>query len=73
MDKMTEIASMIKEHRKLAGLTQAELGHIVGLGKTTIFDIEKGKETVRFANLLKVLDSLNISIELSSRYKEEHR
>ena len=73
MDKMSEIAAMVKEHRKLAGLTQAELGHIAGLGKTTIFDIEKGKETVRFVNLLKVLDSLNIRIELSSRYKEEHR
>ena len=63
---MKEISKLIKEHRKLAGLSQLDLANISGVGKTTVFDIEKGKESVRFDNLLKVLDTLNIQIKLVS-------
>lgn len=38
-----KIAEMIRFHRKKSGLSQAELGFIAGLGKTVIFDVEKGK------------------------------
>ena len=57
---------LIKEHRKEAGLTQLELANLAGVGKTTVFDIEKNKETVRFNNLLSVLHVLNIKIEFKS-------
>ncbi|MFV8467378.1 helix-turn-helix transcriptional regulator [Flavobacterium sp. LB1P62] len=56
----------IKEHRKQAGLTQLELANLAGVGKTTIFDIEKNKETVRWNNLLAVLKVLNIEIQFKS-------
>ena len=67
MDKMNEIAALVKEHRKAAGLTQVKLSEIAGVGKTTVFDIEKGKETVRFINILKVLNTFNIEINFKSR------
>lgn len=38
------MASIIRGHRKKAGLTQKELADLAGLGKTVIFDIEKGKD-----------------------------
>ncbi|MCH2209235.1 MAG: type II toxin-antitoxin system Y4mF family antitoxin [Lentisphaerales bacterium] len=60
---MSQVSSMVKDHRKASGLTQLELAEIAGVGKTTVFDIEKGKETVRFINLTKVLDALNIKIK----------
>ncbi|EDM27249.1 hypothetical protein LNTAR_21085 [Lentisphaera araneosa HTCC2155] len=66
---MKEISKIIKEHRKLAGLSQIDLANLSGVGKTTIFDIEKGKESVRFDNLLKVIDILNIQIKLVSSVK----
>ena len=56
----------IKEHRKEAGLTQLELANLAGVGKTTVFDIEKNKETVRLNNLFAVLRVLNIKIEFKS-------
>ena len=67
MDKMNEIAALVREHRKAAGLTQLKLSEIAGVGKTTVFDIEKGKETVRFINILKVLNTFNIELNFKSR------
>ncbi|HEU4790620.1 MAG TPA: helix-turn-helix domain-containing protein [Flavobacterium sp.] len=56
----------IKEHRKLAGLTQLELANLAGVGKTTVFDIEKNKETVSWNKLLAILKVLNIEIQFKS-------
>lgn len=61
-----DLGVFIKDHRKTAGLTQLELADLAGIGKTTVFDIEKNKETVRFNNLLAVLRVLNIKIEFRS-------
>lgn len=63
----------IRDHRKAAGLSQAELSRLAGVGKTAVFDIEKGKPTVRLATLLHVLDALSLSLELRSRtLTEDH-
>lgn len=56
----------IKEHRKVAGLTQLELANLAGVGKTTVFDIEKNKETVRWSTLLAILKVLNIEVQFKS-------
>jgi y4mF family transcriptional regulator len=64
---LNQISAIIRFHRKKSGLSQEELAKIAGLGKTVIFDIEKGKLSVRFDTLLKVLDVLNIRIEFQSQ------
>ncbi len=61
-----DLGAFIKDHRKKAGLTQLELADLAGVGKTTVFDIEKNKETVRLNSLLAVLRVLNIKIEFKS-------
>lgn len=58
---------MIHFHRKQSGLSQAMLAKLGGIGKTVIFDIEKGKLSVRFDTLLKVLNVLNIKLEFKSQ------
>lgn len=63
---VNDIAKMVRYCRKQAGLTQNELAQLAGLGKTVIFDIEKGKESVRLNTLLKVLDVLNIKIRFEA-------
>lgn len=68
--KTNELAFIIRDHRKKAGLTQKALADIAGLGKTVIFDIEKGKDTVQFSSLLKVLKALNIKLKIESRLME---
>ena len=42
-----KIARMVRFHRKKAKMTQLELAKLSGIGKTVVFDIEKGKKTVR--------------------------
>jgi y4mF family transcriptional regulator len=58
--------NIIRQHRKLGGLSQAGLAKLAGVGKTVIFDLEHGKETVQLDTLKKVLAVLNIRLELHS-------
>lgn len=63
-----EFANLIKKTRKLAGLTQIELADMAGVGKTLVFNLEKGSTKVSFENLLKVLKVLNIKVEYKLPY-----
>jgi len=60
------LASAVRFHRKQAHLTQTELARLAGVGKTVIFDVEKGKATIQLDTLLKVLRILNISMNFTS-------
>jgi HTH-type transcriptional regulator / antitoxin HipB len=60
------LADIIKMHRKEAGLSRAQLAEIAGVGKTVIYDIEKGKESIQLDTLRKILRVLNIKISLTS-------
>lgn len=60
------IGKIILSHRKKSNLTQKQLADLAGVGKTVLFDLEKGKETVQLNSLLKILSVLNIKIELKS-------
>ena len=61
-----ELGNDIRSHRKQSGLTQAKLAEMIGVGKTVIYDLEKGKETVQLSTLLKILKGLNIDVKLES-------
>jgi HTH-type transcriptional regulator / antitoxin HipB len=60
------LGNLIKEHRKKSGLSQQQLAEMVGVGKTVVFDLEKGKATVKLSTLLLILKGLNISVKLES-------
>jgi len=60
-----KMGEMIRFHRKNMGLTQKQLADLSDVGKTVVYDIEKGKMTVRFETLLKILTALNITIEFN--------
>ena len=66
MIQSQELADVIKMHRKAAKLSRDKLAEMSGVGKTVIYDIEKGKETIQLDTLRKVLNVLNIKIELTS-------
>lgn len=65
-----EIANLIHYYRKHSGLSQQELAQLAGVGKTVIYDIEKGKESVRLNTLLKVLDVLNIQMKFETPFPQ---
>jgi len=62
------LASLIRKHRKAAKLTQVQLAEMAGVGKTAVFDLEKGKETVQLDTLRKILAVLNIKVQLISPF-----
>lgn len=66
MMQAQELANIIKMHRKAAKLSRIKLAEMAGVGKTVIYDIEKGKETIQLNTLGKILKVLNIKIELTS-------
>jgi len=61
-----QLALVIRRHRKIAGLSQLQLAELAGVGKTVVFDIEKGKESIRLDTLRKILSVLNIKMRLTS-------
>lgn len=66
MDNLHKLSRLIKFHRKQSGLSQLELANLAGVGKTVIYDLEKGKMTVQIDTLIKVLSALNIKIVFAS-------
>ncbi len=65
-----DIAEVIKTHRRAAKLSRVQLAEMAGVGKTVIYDIENGKESVRLDTLRKILKVLNIRIILTSPLME---
>ncbi len=61
LDEKT-LANLIKSSRKKSGLSQLELAELAGVGKTLVFNLEKGQANAQFENLLKILRVLNIKI-----------
>ena len=68
---MQNIGEIIKYHRKRAGLSRIDLANIAGTGKTVIYDIEHGKNTLQFNTLFKIMKALNISVSFDSPLMED--
>lgn len=73
MDSIREISDIVRYHRKKAGLTQQELARLAGIGKTAVFDLEKGKQSIQLDTLRKIIHALNITIKIESPLMEEYR
>lgn len=65
------LAILIRKHRKAAGLSQLQLAEMAGVGKTVVFDLEKGKETIQLDTLRKILTVLNIKVQLTSPFMNQ--
>lgn len=65
------LATVIRKHRKAAGLSQLQLAEMAGVGKTVIFDVEKGKETIQLDTLRKILAVLNIKVQMTSPFMNQ--
>ena len=65
------LATVIKKHRKAAGLSQLQLAEMAGVGKTVVFDLEKGKETIQLDTLRKITAVLNIKVQLTSPFMNQ--
>jgi transcriptional regulator with XRE-family HTH domain len=60
------LGRIVQFHRRQAGLTRVQLAERAGIGKTALFDLENGKQTVRLNTLLKILQALRITLSIDS-------
>jgi len=67
-----ELHKIILFHRKQAKLSRNELAELAGLGKTVIYDLEKGKKTARWSTIIKILEALNINIHFQSPLMDDY-
>jgi len=65
------VSEAVRYHRRRAGLSQRGLADLAGIGKTSVFDIEKGKPTVRLATLVAALRVLNIRLIIDGPLMDE--
>jgi HTH-type transcriptional regulator / antitoxin HipB len=61
---------IVRAHRRWSGLSRAALAKLAGVGKTVVFDLEHGKQSIRYDTLTKILSVLNITITFHSPLME---
>ena len=70
MDKLREISAIgakIRSIRKAQGISQETLAGLAGTGQRYISEIERGKETARIREMLKVLDALGAGLYIADQ------
>ena len=63
---MKELGEFIAIERKRQGVTQLQLSQAADVGRRFVVEAEAGKETVQAGKLLKLLDTLGISVALTT-------
>ena len=72
MAAINELHEIVLFHRKQAKLSREALAELAGVGKTVIYDLEKGKKTVKWLTILAVLHALNIDLLFQSPLMDEY-
>lgn len=62
-----EIGARIREIRKSQGISQEMLAGLAGTGQRYISELERGKETIRVREMLRVLDALGCGLYIPDR------
>ena len=57
------VGHLILERRKFAGLTQEELGRLVGISRAQIANVESGRTETSIKALRRFADALNCSMK----------
>ena len=65
MVSMKDIAVLVRSARKEQKATQVELAQFANVGARFVRDVEDGKESVQFDNLMRVLSTLGLRVEIS--------
>lgn len=60
------LGDLVRHTRKALSLTQPQLALAAGVGVRFIVDLEAGKPTVRLENVLRVLQALGATLNVSS-------
>ena len=67
IQSIRDLAAVIRGRRKDLGLSQAELAHRAGVSRKWVYEFEAGKPTAEFGLLLRVLDVLDLRLQVGTR------
>lgn len=62
-----QIGVIIRRERRARGLTQAQLGDLIGRRQATISKLEKGDAGIQLGTLFDVLAALRLDVRIVSR------
>ena len=62
---MDQIGRIARARRKQLGIDQETAARLAGVSRKSVSEIERGKPTVRFDVLVRVLDVLGLKLEVS--------
>ena len=62
-----ELGTIIRKHRKQAGLTQKKMASLAGVGARFLSELERGKPTIQLGKTLKVIQLLGLELTLRDR------
>ena len=62
-----QIGVILRRERRARGLTQAQLGDLIGRRQATISKLEKGDAGIQLGTLFDVLAALNLDVRIVSR------
>ena len=66
-----ELGAEVRRKRKVLRLTQQELADLSGCGPAFLYDLERGKPSVRLDKLVPVLEMLGLKLKLEPRVAGE--
>lgn len=66
-----EIGRFVRERRKAAGFSQAELGELAGVGRRFVSELEQAKPTVRMDSANKVLAVFGKTLGIVDAQKDD--
>jgi HTH-type transcriptional regulator / antitoxin HipB len=58
----TELGALIRRERRAQGILQEDLALAAGTGRRFVVELERGKPTVRLAEVLAVLHTLGLTV-----------
>jgi HTH-type transcriptional regulator/antitoxin HipB len=62
---VADLGAALRAKRKALGLTQADLALAAGVGLRFVVELEAGKPTVQLLRVLRVIDALGGTLQLS--------
>ena len=61
-DLLSTLGARIRRYRKLAGWTQVQLAERIGIDRSFLADVERGKRNISILNLDLIAKGLNVTL-----------
>ncbi len=69
---MSQLGRVVMYHRKRVKLSRNKLSRLANVSPSVIYDIEKGKRTVQVDSVMRLLNALNMSLDVTGPFVDEY-